>query len=393
VAGSYSLSITGTSGSLTNSVNVPFNVGDYSISGTQSLSLSPGGQGIANLTFASEDFYAGKINATCDASSLSGAQCILTPTNPITLASGGSASLTVTVNVPNSAASGIYNVNINTQDTTGTPSHSFAIALTVSQAFVVISATPSQTVNAGQTTGAYNLAIEPVGSAFNAPVTLSCSGLPAGAQCQFSPSGAITPGTSTVDVVMSISTSSSTIQLRRPTRLAIVLPIAGMFLPGILIAWSGRRNSPKRILRLLGSVALISLCMPWMASCGGVSTGGGGGGGGICSSVPSVPTGLSASWSPTGTTLTWAPSTAASACTVTGYGVYENGSSTPIATVPTATYGVTNLQAGAYTFAVAATDSFGTSAQSTPVGVYTITVTGTSPGSSSQSTQVVLVVN
>ena len=390
--GSYSLAITGTSGSLTHSVNVPFNVGDYSISGTQSLSLSPAGQGVANLTLTSAHFYVGQINATCDASALAGAQCTLSSANPITLASGGTANLTATINVPNNAVSGGYNININTQDTTGSPSHSFTIALTVSQAFILISTTASQTVNAGQTTGAYNLAIEPVGSAFNSPVTLACSGLPAGAQCLFTPSGPITPGTSTVDVVMSISTSSNTIQLRRSRRVASVFPMAGAFLPGMLIVWALRRNPRRRLARVLVSVALISLCVPWMTSCGGVSTGGGGGGG-ICSSVPSVPTGLSASWSASGTTLTWAPSTAPSACTVTGYAVYENSSSTPVATVPTATFGLTSLQAGSYTFAVAATDSFGTSAKSTSVGIYTITITGTSPGNSSQSTQVVLVVN
>jgi len=72
--GNYSLAITGTSGTTTHSVNVPFNVGDYSISGPQTLTLAPAGQGQVNLTLTSSYFYAGKVNATCDASALSGAQ-------------------------------------------------------------------------------------------------------------------------------------------------------------------------------------------------------------------------------------------------------------------------------------------------------------------------------
>jgi hypothetical protein len=48
-AGSYSLDISGTSGSTTHSLTVPFQVGDYSISGTQTLPLAPGGQGTASL--------------------------------------------------------------------------------------------------------------------------------------------------------------------------------------------------------------------------------------------------------------------------------------------------------------------------------------------------------
>ena len=76
-AGSYSVAITGTSGATTHSLPVAFNVGDYSISGTQALTVSPGGQGTANLTLTSSHFYAGQINATCDASALAGATCTL----------------------------------------------------------------------------------------------------------------------------------------------------------------------------------------------------------------------------------------------------------------------------------------------------------------------------
>jgi len=396
-AGSYSLPITGTSGSLTHSVNVPFNVGDYSISGTQSLSVLPGGPGVANLTLKSAYLYSGKINATCDASALSGAQCTLSPANPITVASGGSANLTVSINVPNNATIGKYNITINTQDTTGAPSHSFTIALTVSQDFIVTSSTPVQTVNPGQTSGAYQLAIQPVGGAFNAAVTLSCpSGLPAGAQCLFNPSA---PQTSAVDVVMTISTTARmaaaarTVAFERPRRYRWLSYALCLLLSGIVVGGSATGGgSRKRKLRMCGSIVALFL-LALLVSCAGASSGGGGGGGG-CSSAPDVPTGLAASWSNTGTTLTWTASTAGSGCTVTGYPVYQNGSL--IATVPTPTYGVNPLPPGSYAFTVAASDSYGTSAESPAVGIYTITVTGTSsgaPADSGQSTQVTLVVN
>ncbi len=73
------------------SLAVPFNVGDYSISGTQTLSLAPGGQGAASLKLTASMFYGGMINATCDASGLSGAQCVLSPANSIAVAIGGTA--------------------------------------------------------------------------------------------------------------------------------------------------------------------------------------------------------------------------------------------------------------------------------------------------------------
>ncbi len=117
-AGSYSLSISGTSGSVVHLMPVPFNVSDYSVSGTQTLSVAPGRQGTAGLHLNGSTFYTGKVNATCDASALSGATCTLSPGNPITVPGGGSADLTATINVPNNAVAGTYNFQINTRDTT-----------------------------------------------------------------------------------------------------------------------------------------------------------------------------------------------------------------------------------------------------------------------------------
>ncbi len=89
VAGSYSLSVTGTSGSVVHTLAVPFNVGDYSISGTQTISLAPGGSGTASLSLVSSNSYTGKISASCDSSALAGAMCSLSPANPVSVASGG----------------------------------------------------------------------------------------------------------------------------------------------------------------------------------------------------------------------------------------------------------------------------------------------------------------
>lgn len=276
-AGSYSLAITGTSGTVTHSISVPFNVGDYTISGTQSLSLAPGSQGTANLTLTSSTYYSGAINATCDASALTGAMCTLSPVNPIVVSNGSAANLIATINVPNDAATGVYNVKINTEDTTGEPAHNFGVSLTVVQDFVVISTTLSQTVNAGQTTGPYNLTVQPVGASFNGAVTLGCSGLPALAQCSFDPAAPVTPGNSAVNVVLTITTTAATSSARMSGRsgwkfYAVWLLLPG-FVVGLLSVGSGKRKATPLILITL----LLLLVLP---SCSGVSSGGGGGGGG-----------------------------------------------------------------------------------------------------------------
>jgi len=212
-AGTYQSSVQGTSGSTTHTLPVSFNVGDYQLSGTQSLTVAAGAQGTANLAITPSTFYSGNVNASCDATAVPGATCTLSPTNPITISGGSPVSLTATIGVPNTAAPGNYNININAQDTSGAPNHTFPITLTVSaQDFTVVSSTSGQTVSAGQTTGPYNLTVapNPAGSSFAGAVALSCThGLPSGAQCSFTPNP-VTPGSSAASVVMTISTTAAT---------------------------------------------------------------------------------------------------------------------------------------------------------------------------------------
>lgn len=279
-AGSYSVSVAGTSGNLNHSIAVPFNVGDYAISGTQSLSIAPSGQGIADLTLTSQNSYGGKINATCNATALAGAICEFSPASPVSVASGGTANLNATINVPNSAANGKYNIIINTQDTTGAPSHSITVAVTVEQDFTLTSSTASQTVSAGQMTGPYNLTIQPVGGSFNGAVTLACSGLPALSQCSFAPATPVTPGNSPAAAVMTISTTAATSSLMAASTgiggLGFCVCGLGLVLGGVRRRKDARlRLCPAAALSGLGAILFVLLLLP---SCSGVSSGSAGGG-------------------------------------------------------------------------------------------------------------------
>ena len=206
-AGAYQVSVLGTSGSLSNSLPIPFSVGDYAIAGSQTLISVPGAQAAANLTFTSEDSYNGSVTATCNTTALPGAQCTLSPVGPIKVGSGAVVPVTATITVPNNAVPGSYNININTQDSTGEPIHSWTIALTV-QDFAFSPVTPStQTVGAGQS-AIYNLSVMPVGTAFANPVSLSCTGAPANSTCSFAPNP-VTPGSGPAAVVLTIPTSAT----------------------------------------------------------------------------------------------------------------------------------------------------------------------------------------
>jgi hypothetical protein len=81
--------------------------------------------------------YSGSFNTACDASAFSG-QCSVTPGNPIPIAAGIATMLTVTINIPNSAApqpSNPYNVSLTVADSSGLPTQTLPLPLTVIQDF------------------------------------------------------------------------------------------------------------------------------------------------------------------------------------------------------------------------------------------------------------------
>ncbi len=205
--GSYQIAFQGTSGSLMETLPVPFNVGDYALTGPLVLSAPPGGQAQANLTFTSTYSYSGQVSASCAVASLGGGQCTIAP-NPVAISSNSSSPATATISVPDNATPGAYSVNITSQDETGEPANSLTIPLTVTQDFSMGSITPgSETIIPGQS-ATYNFNVSPVGSSFTNPITLSCSNLPLGAQCNFTPNP-VTPGTSTASVALIINTANT----------------------------------------------------------------------------------------------------------------------------------------------------------------------------------------
>ncbi|MGA7216859.1 MAG: hypothetical protein WBX38_01010, partial [Candidatus Sulfotelmatobacter sp.] len=210
-AGDYQLAIQGTSGSITNTFDVGFNVGDFSVTGPATLSASPGSKATANVTVTSLDSYSGQVDAACSVTALSGATCALSPANPITIGIGDAVPVTATINVPSGAATGNYNISVSVEDVGGAPSHSLTSALSVATTvndFSISSITPlTQNVAAGQS-ASYNFNVAPVGASFTSAVALSCTGLPAGATCSFTPNP-VTPGTASAAVVATIATTSA----------------------------------------------------------------------------------------------------------------------------------------------------------------------------------------
>jgi Bacterial Ig-like domain (group 3)/Right handed beta helix region len=156
------------------------------------------------------------------------------------------------------------------QNQTYSASTSNAVTITVLSDFT-ISATPtSQNIDAGRS-AQFGISIASA-SGFNSPVALSCSGLPPGASCTFSPASLVS-GTGTSQLVIEFP-ASGTSASSRPTRHGLwtfgtAAPILGalLFLP-----WEWRRRFTFSLLLLAVSVAVTSCGTPQLLSIGSPQT-------------------------------------------------------------------------------------------------------------------------
>ena len=155
---------------------------------------------------------------------------------------------------------GSFNPSTTTQSQSFTITPGFFIALSAPQSAVVISA-PGLSG-----TAAFSLSSS---TGFNGSISFSCSKLPTGASCSFSPTTITASGTpANTPGTITITTTAATVASRSPHRLPSARWLAGaslMFLSLVLIG-DPRRRSPRLLLLSLALLVLAPGC------------GGGGGG-------------------------------------------------------------------------------------------------------------------
>jgi hypothetical protein len=121
---------------------------------------------------------------------------------PATLNPGSSCNISVSFHpLAAGAVAGVLSIGDNGY---GNPQ---TVALSGSGLDFSVSASPAgATVTAGQK-ASYAVTVSPLGGSYNSNVALSCSGVPAGVKCSFSPSG-ISPGSNSVNSALAVSTTS-----------------------------------------------------------------------------------------------------------------------------------------------------------------------------------------
>jgi hypothetical protein len=270
LVGSFQLTVTGTSGSKVHSLNVPFNVGSFSVSVLTAPSpVVPGQSAAASLNVTPSFGYTGTVDLSCNVSAIPGATCTL---NPMAIAITGSSAIPfdTTVAVPATTTPGNYSVSVTGTDQSGAPVGSAVFSLSVVP-FQFTSPTPPQSVQAGQQ-ATYSLNVTPVGGNFQHPVTFSCSNLPAHASCSFNPAS-LGAGSGATSVVLTISTGESSPSAlasnQRLWPIALSMGIAGMLLTGL-----ARKSSARKTV-VWSVIAFAMLPITFLLACGGGGSSGG----------------------------------------------------------------------------------------------------------------------
>jgi hypothetical protein len=146
----------------------------------------------------------------------------------------------------------------------GTANHDVAVNVPIMD-FSLLPRQPAAAVIAGQA-GQYELFVNSVAAPFTNPVSFSCSGLPAGAACSFSPA-TVTPNNSQAIVVLSVTTPKTLALLPTPAASTQAQLMLALLLPGVVIAISGSVRSRKILfVALLIIVLALAILMP---ACGG----------------------------------------------------------------------------------------------------------------------------
>lgn len=259
-AGTYSIKVSGSSGTVTHDATVSLTVTpapDFSLTvtpPTQTISAGGSTSFTANVSPLNgfQDLVAFGVSGTPSGTTASFDQDSVT----------GSGSVHLAVSANSSVSSGTYPLTIVGTSTSVTHTADIAFVIAGSPGFTVALTPASKVVSAGQS-AAYSLTVTP-SNGFHSAVTFACSGLPSGAQCSFSPTS-VTPENAASTANLTITTLAPTLSSRGQApawgMLAACMPLM-MVLPSSVWTFWKRRS------RILPWVVLTLVLLP-LSACGG----------------------------------------------------------------------------------------------------------------------------
>jgi uncharacterized membrane protein len=206
--GTYSLTLTGTSGSLVHTTTVTLvvtsNATDFTVVATPSTETVRAGESAIYILAVTP------VNGFTGTVTFSIAKGLAGTFSPSSVTLTGSGPATTMLTKPTSPSSGNSNFNVGIVGTSGTLSHQVNVTLVTSTSadFSIATAPSQQTIVAGNST-TYDVTTTDI-SGFTGYVNLSISGLPSGATGSFNPALAATPGNSTLTVATTTGVAGGT---------------------------------------------------------------------------------------------------------------------------------------------------------------------------------------
>jgi uncharacterized membrane protein len=172
-----------------------------------SLTVTQGSSGVSTISTT----VSGGFNSAVSLSASGLPTGVTASFSPASIAAPGSGSSTLTFTASSTATAGTVNVTVSA--TGGSVTHTTVIALTVNPASATpdfaVSAAPTSVSVAQGSSGSSTISTTLSGG-FNAAVSLSASGLPAGVTASFSPASIAAPGSGSSTLTLSASSTAAT---------------------------------------------------------------------------------------------------------------------------------------------------------------------------------------
>jgi subtilase family serine protease len=210
--GTYSITVTGTSGSTVETTTVSLTVTtvaspSFSISASPtSVSVLEGSNGTSTISTTVSGGFDSAIALTASGQPTG----VTVSFNPTSIAAPGSGASTMTMAVATTTASGTYTITVT--GTGGGITHTATVSLTVTAAtkgaFTISVSPPAGYLYQGQS--GYAVITTTVSGGFDSAIALTASGQPTGVTVSFSPASIAAPGSGTSDMLLSVARNAPT---------------------------------------------------------------------------------------------------------------------------------------------------------------------------------------
>jgi len=175
-------------------------------SNPSSVAILLGSNANSTITVSSINNFAGTI--TFSANSSPAGPTTSFGANPVMVSSGGTANSRLTISIPQTISLGLYSITVTGTNSSGSPSHTTAISVTVTKPDFSITSSPTSLTVAPNSSGTTSITVTST-NGFSGTLTLSATVSPSGPQLSLNPSSVTLISGGSASSNLTVSTASS----------------------------------------------------------------------------------------------------------------------------------------------------------------------------------------